>query len=248
MAPRYCHFVRKPDSNRLGKKAACHRQPSHDLAVRRYIAECAALRRPARLRGVVPSWRSYSSCAMRLCRVPVAACAVPRSKPERQGRRHRGADRRLLARVGRDGTAGRRLRQAAPDLGRASDQTAPATSPARCRRASRSSTAASISTIPRSTPAATPRETRRWAHERGFKSLIVVTSNYHMPRAIVELSHAMPERSRSFRSRWSATNGARSRGGRAARRCGCCCPNMSNTSPPSCGCVSKRSRHRPFAE
>jgi uncharacterized SAM-binding protein YcdF (DUF218 family) len=36
-------------------------------------------------------------------------------------------------------------------------------------------------------------ETRRWAGERGFKSLIVVTSNYHMPRAIVELSHAMPD-------------------------------------------------------
>jgi uncharacterized SAM-binding protein YcdF (DUF218 family) len=36
-------------------------------------------------------------------------------------------------------------------------------------------------------------ETRRWARERGFKSLIVVTSNYHMPRAIVELSHEMPE-------------------------------------------------------
>jgi uncharacterized SAM-binding protein YcdF (DUF218 family) len=35
-------------------------------------------------------------------------------------------------------------------------------------------------------------ETRRWVHERGFKSLIVVTSNYHMPRAILELSHAMP--------------------------------------------------------
>src|SRR6201989_1265295 len=35
-------------------------------------------------------------------------------------------------------------------------------------------------------------ETRRWVHERGFKSLIVVTSNHHMPRAIVELSHAMP--------------------------------------------------------
>jgi uncharacterized SAM-binding protein YcdF (DUF218 family) len=35
-------------------------------------------------------------------------------------------------------------------------------------------------------------ETRRWVHERGFKSLIVVTSNYHMPRAIVELTHAMP--------------------------------------------------------
>jgi uncharacterized SAM-binding protein YcdF (DUF218 family) len=36
-------------------------------------------------------------------------------------------------------------------------------------------------------------ETRRWAHERRFKSLIVVTSNYHLPRAIVELSHAMPD-------------------------------------------------------
>src|ERR1700728_3190656 len=36
-------------------------------------------------------------------------------------------------------------------------------------------------------------ETRRWAHERGFTSLVVVTSNYHMPRAIVELTHAMPD-------------------------------------------------------
>lgn len=36
-------------------------------------------------------------------------------------------------------------------------------------------------------------ETRRWASERGFRSLIVVTSNYHMPRAIVEMSHAMPD-------------------------------------------------------
>ena len=36
-------------------------------------------------------------------------------------------------------------------------------------------------------------ETRRWATERHFKSLIVVTSNYHVPRARVELSHAMPD-------------------------------------------------------
>jgi uncharacterized SAM-binding protein YcdF (DUF218 family) len=34
--------------------------------------------------------------------------------------------------------------------------------------------------------------TRRWANERGFRSLIVVTSNYHMPRAIAELSHQLP--------------------------------------------------------
>ena len=36
-------------------------------------------------------------------------------------------------------------------------------------------------------------ETRRWVKDRGFKSLIVVTSNYHMPRAIVELAHARPD-------------------------------------------------------
>ncbi|GAB1717192.1 MAG: protein of unknown function DUF218 [Nitrobacter sp.] len=36
-------------------------------------------------------------------------------------------------------------------------------------------------------------ETRRWVNERGFRSLIVVTSNYHMPRALVELSYAMPD-------------------------------------------------------
>ena len=36
-------------------------------------------------------------------------------------------------------------------------------------------------------------QTRLWVQERGFRSLIVVTSNYHMPRAIFELSHALPE-------------------------------------------------------
>jgi uncharacterized SAM-binding protein YcdF (DUF218 family) len=36
-------------------------------------------------------------------------------------------------------------------------------------------------------------ETRRWAKERGFKTLIVVTSNYHIPRAMAELSHQLPD-------------------------------------------------------
>jgi uncharacterized SAM-binding protein YcdF (DUF218 family) len=35
-------------------------------------------------------------------------------------------------------------------------------------------------------------ETRRWAESRGFRSLIVVTSNYHMPRAIAEITHQLP--------------------------------------------------------
>jgi uncharacterized SAM-binding protein YcdF (DUF218 family) len=35
-------------------------------------------------------------------------------------------------------------------------------------------------------------ETRRWTQARGFRSLLVVTSAYHMPRAIAELSHQLP--------------------------------------------------------
>jgi uncharacterized SAM-binding protein YcdF (DUF218 family) len=35
-------------------------------------------------------------------------------------------------------------------------------------------------------------ETRRWAEDRGFRSIIVVTSNYHMPRALAEIAHQMP--------------------------------------------------------
>jgi uncharacterized SAM-binding protein YcdF (DUF218 family) len=36
-------------------------------------------------------------------------------------------------------------------------------------------------------------ETRRWARERGFRSLLVVTSGYHMPRAILEIRHRLPD-------------------------------------------------------
>ncbi len=36
-------------------------------------------------------------------------------------------------------------------------------------------------------------ETRNWAEERGFGSLIVVTSDYHMPRSMIELAGAMPD-------------------------------------------------------
>jgi uncharacterized SAM-binding protein YcdF (DUF218 family) len=35
-------------------------------------------------------------------------------------------------------------------------------------------------------------ETRRWARARNFRSLIVVTSNFHMPRAMAELDHQLP--------------------------------------------------------
>ena len=36
-------------------------------------------------------------------------------------------------------------------------------------------------------------QARRWATAHGFHSLIVVTSAYHMPRALAELSHQLPD-------------------------------------------------------
>jgi len=36
-------------------------------------------------------------------------------------------------------------------------------------------------------------QTRRWARNNGFQSVIVVTSNYHMPRTLLELQHVMPQ-------------------------------------------------------
>ena len=36
-------------------------------------------------------------------------------------------------------------------------------------------------------------QTKRWAHEHNFNSLIVVTSNWHMPRAMAELKHQLPQ-------------------------------------------------------
>ena len=36
-------------------------------------------------------------------------------------------------------------------------------------------------------------ETKRWAVEHNFNSLIIVTSNWHMPRAMAEMEHQMPQ-------------------------------------------------------
>ncbi|MFM9973010.1 MAG: YdcF family protein [Beijerinckiaceae bacterium] len=36
-------------------------------------------------------------------------------------------------------------------------------------------------------------ETRRWAKAHGYKSLVVVTSSYHMPRTMVEFQRHMPD-------------------------------------------------------
>jgi uncharacterized SAM-binding protein YcdF (DUF218 family) len=36
-------------------------------------------------------------------------------------------------------------------------------------------------------------ETAEWARSHGFTSLVIVTARYHMPRALRELQHAMPD-------------------------------------------------------
>jgi uncharacterized SAM-binding protein YcdF (DUF218 family) len=37
------------------------------------------------------------------------------------------------------------------------------------------------------------RESAQWARAMGYRSLILVTADYHMPRALIELKSAMPE-------------------------------------------------------
>jgi uncharacterized SAM-binding protein YcdF (DUF218 family) len=41
-------------------------------------------------------------------------------------------------------------------------------------------------------------ETRRWIARHGFESIIVVTSNYHMPRTMLELENALPQVEKYF--------------------------------------------------
>jgi uncharacterized SAM-binding protein YcdF (DUF218 family) len=36
-------------------------------------------------------------------------------------------------------------------------------------------------------------ETKAWARKRGFRSIILVTSTYHIPRALIELRQSMPD-------------------------------------------------------
>ena len=36
-------------------------------------------------------------------------------------------------------------------------------------------------------------EIRKWAQQRGFRSLVIVTSNYHIPRALAEIRHQLPQ-------------------------------------------------------
>jgi uncharacterized SAM-binding protein YcdF (DUF218 family) len=36
-------------------------------------------------------------------------------------------------------------------------------------------------------------QARRWARDHNFNSLIIVTSNWHMPRAMAELEHQLPD-------------------------------------------------------
>jgi uncharacterized SAM-binding protein YcdF (DUF218 family) len=44
-------------------------------------------------------------------------------------------------------------------------------------------------------------ETRRWAKANNFGALLIVTSNYHLPRTMLEFQHAIPLSMRPHRSR-----------------------------------------------
>jgi len=36
-------------------------------------------------------------------------------------------------------------------------------------------------------------QTRLWARQHGFRSLLIVTSSYHMPRTLAEIGHVLPD-------------------------------------------------------
>jgi uncharacterized SAM-binding protein YcdF (DUF218 family) len=36
-------------------------------------------------------------------------------------------------------------------------------------------------------------EASNWIHDRGYKSILVVTNNYHMPRSLAELAYVDPD-------------------------------------------------------
>ena len=76
------------------------------------------------------------------------------------------------------------------------------------------------------------RESREWMQRRGLKGpLIVVTSNYHMPRALLEPGRPCHPRS-STPTRSSASVSASKIISRIDTSCACCCANISNICAP----------------
>ncbi len=134
-----------------------------------------------------------------------------------QCRRHRGADRGRLAHQRRARTAGRRPRPAPAHHRRQSDHPTRARFRGWCPSIGAGSTAASISIIPPPTPSATPSRRGAGSRPADFQSLIVVTSNFHMPRAMAELGHQLPGRGAGALSRWCPTRSGSRPGGKIRR-------------------------------
>ena len=80
-----------------------------------------------------------------------------------------------------------------------------------------------------------------------FHSLIVVTSAYHMPRALAEIAHQLPDVDAHPVSGRLRPPARSSRGGRTATPRGWCCRNISNIFSPRCACASTWWRRRPAA-
>ncbi len=75
-------------------------------------------------------------------------------------------------------------------------------------------------------------EIRRWMRENGFRSVAVVTSNYHMPRTLVELDHALRKATRWCRIRSSRRGSTRTSGGATRPRRACWPPNTRSSWSP----------------
>ena len=72
-------------------------------------------------------------------------------------------------------------------------------------------------------------ETKRWAREHNFNSLIVVTSNWHMPRAMAEVAHQLPDVALIGLSGRFRTGEGRPVVVEPGHGAGLCCRNISNS-------------------
>ena len=90
-------------------------------------------------------------------------------------------------------------------------------------------------------------ETKRWAREQGSTSLIVVTSNFHMPRAMAEIAHQLAGRQADGLSGGVGSRADRTPGGRARRPRGSSFSNISSiwSRWRACGSTIRLSLARP---
>ena len=139
--------------------------------------------------------RASDRAGRRIRRLRRAASSGASAAARPARRRHRRADRRHRAHRRRPSASRRRSRPAAADLRGQPDGHAQGHSPRRSTTACAAMLACCVDLDrdAQDTDRQRHRDARNGRSARASSSLIVVTSDYHMPRSMVELAEAMPD-------------------------------------------------------